>query len=289
MKRPAISIIGPGRLGSALALRLYSTGYPIAEIVSRKRASSLRAAEMLAKKVRARPSHFAAAKLDANLIWLCVPDSQIAEVASQLSRKNSKAQFIFHSSGVVSSDVLAPLKNQGAAVASVHPLMTFIDDSVPDLKGVTFAIEGDASAARLATAIVKSMKGIPRPIRKQDKPAYHAFATLICPLLISLLASAERAATLAGLSTNEARQRMLPIIQQTLANYMKSGPAKSFTGPIVRGDVETVAMHLAALAKTPVAQSAYAALAQAALELLPARKKNDLKKLLGRFSSRPSR
>ena len=167
--------------------------------------------------------------------------------------------------------------------------MTFIDGSLPDLEAVTFAIEGDAAAVRLSESIVRSLKGVPRRIRKQDKPAYHAFATMICPLLVALLASAEEAARLAGISPREARRRMRPIISQTLANHQTFGPAKAFTGPIARGDIETVRPHLEALAKSPSARNTYAALAQAALGLLPSQKKTELGIALNRFCLRPRR
>ena len=132
--------------------------------------------------------------------------------------------------------------------------MTFVKGSVPELTGVPFAIEGDAAAVRVARTVVRNLGGKPVAIRKQDKVAYHAFATMICPLLVSLLAASEKAAALAGMSAAESRRRMLPIIRQTLRNYEKLGPARAFSGPIVRGDVETIRAHLKALAKSPSAK-----------------------------------
>ena len=287
MKHPSIAIIGPGRLGSALAGRLYSAGYRIQEVVARPTAKSLARAKILATKVRGGASSAKTARLDADLVWFCVPDSQIAETANQFRGKLWKGHSAFHSSGVLASDALSALCKRGAKVASVHPLMTFIEGSLPDLKGVTFAIEGDAPAARLAEKIVRSLKGVPRRIRKHEKPAYHAFATMICPLLVALLASAEEAAVLAGISRREARRRMLPIVRQTFANYQALGPAKAFTGPIARGDIETLQFHLEALAKNPPARNTYAALARAALDLMPSRNKKKLSQQLR--SSRRSR
>lgn len=289
MKHPSIAIVGLGRLGSALATHLYGAGYRIEEVVARPAAKSLARAKILARKVRAKASGARTARLDSDLVWFCVPDSQIAETAEQFTAKSWKGQFAFHSSGVLSSEALSALRKRAAKVASVHPLMTFIQGSLPDLNGVTFAIEGDAAAIRLAENVVRSLKGVPRRIRKHEKAAYHAFATMICPLLVALLASAEEAARLAGISAREARRRMQPIVQQTLENYQAVGPAQAFTGPIVRGDAETVRRHLEALSKSSTARDTYAALAQAALDLLPSRRKNELGKLLSRFSPRSRR
>jgi predicted short-subunit dehydrogenase-like oxidoreductase (DUF2520 family) len=289
VKRPSIAIVGPGRLGTALAVHLHRAGYRIDEVVGGATARSHARAVSLARKLEARASQSHTAWLEADLVWFCVPDAQIAKAAVQFSSKSWKGQFAFHSSGVLSSELFAPVRKRGAAIASVHPLMTFINSRIPDLENVVFAIEGDTSAVRIAHTIVSKLKGISKRIRKQDKSAYHAFATIICPLLLTLLATAEEAANIAGVSRRDARKRMLPIVKQTLANYFNSSAAKAFTGPIVRGDAETVGLHLQALAKSPVTQNAYAALAQAAIELLPSRKKNELTKLMTRFSSRPLR
>jgi predicted short-subunit dehydrogenase-like oxidoreductase (DUF2520 family) len=158
--------------------------------------------------------------------------------------------------------------------------MTFVKGSVPELNGVPFAIEGDGSAVRVARSIVHELGGQAVTIRKQDKVTYHAFATMICPLLVSLLAASEKAAALAGMSAADSRRRMLPIVRQTLRNYEQLGPAAAFSGPIVRGDVETVRAHLNALAKVPAAKNAYAALALAALDLLPNRNRRQIARLL---------
>src|SRR5438034_1777412 len=103
-----------------------------------------------------------------------------------------------------------------------------------------FAAEGDTPALRVVRRIVRDMGGEMVVLQKRNKAAYHAFATMVCPLLLSLLACAEEAAGLAGISHRQARRRVLPIIRQTLRNYSELGLAKSFTGPLVRGDAQTI-------------------------------------------------
>jgi predicted short-subunit dehydrogenase-like oxidoreductase (DUF2520 family) len=104
--------------------------------------------------------------------------------------------------------------------------------------------------------------------------------------LISLLATSEKSAALAGISSPDARRRMLPIIRCTLTNYEKLGPARAFTGPIVRGDEQTIRLHLGSLASAPVAEQVYRALARAALQYLPSRSRGELEKLLEEPSRR---
>ena len=268
VKHPSITIVGPGRLGSALAKHLHHAGYRVAEIVCRDR-KSLSPLRTLALSAIA--TTLSSANLDADIVWLCVPDSQIEPVANALAARSWKGKIALHSSGVLTSDALASLRKSGASVASAHPLMTFVRGSVPDLSAVPFAIEGDAPAVRAVRGIVHRLGGLPVPVRKANKPAYHLFATMICPLLISLLAASERAAKLAGMSPNEARRRMLPIIRQTSLNYEELGAAAAFTGPFVRGDVETVRLHLNQLSRSPALKAVYASLAEAALQNLPHR------------------
>jgi predicted short-subunit dehydrogenase-like oxidoreductase (DUF2520 family) len=162
-------------------------------------------------------------------------------------------------------------------VASIHPLMTFVRKSRPSLRGISFAIEGDPPAIRVARRIVQDLEGTAHTIRKRDKAAYHAWGTFASPLLTAFLATTEQVAAGAGAGGKEARKRMLPILQQTLSNYLKLGAADSFSGPIVRGDVETVKRHLRVLRELPAAREVYLALAGAALQYLPAKNRRLLR------------
>ena len=278
--KPKIAIVGPGRLGSALALELKRAGYTIAEIVSRYSAVSKRKARLLARKVRAHASTCDTAQLDADLVWFCVPDREIAAASRRFaSATDWKRKIAFHSSGALSSAELKALRGRGAAVASVHPMMTFVYGSMPSLKGVPFAMEGDAAAVGAARRIVRGLGGEAFTLRKQDKAAYHAWGAFASPLLVAALVTAEQVARAAGLSAAQARKKMLPIVRQTIANYEALGAAGAFSGPIVRGDAETVRQHLRALKKSRLTTDVYRALARVALRYLPARNQKELRKL----------
>jgi len=278
-----IAIVGPGNLGTALAVALKGAGYEIEIVITRRTTTSLKRARALVREVGARfltDLHNSTAMA----IWLCVPDSQIARVASQLAKgkglKRAKGLIVLHSSGALSSDELKDLRRRGAHTASVHPLMTFVAGSRPSLAGVPFAIEGDASALRVARRIIKDLGGNAYAVSKKDKAAYHAWGAFTSPLLTSLLAVGERVAQLAGVDRTSARKRMIPILLQTLANYAGLGAAGAFSGPIVRGDTETVRTHLHVLRRTPLARDVYVALARTALQNLPAKNRGTLRKLL---------
>jgi predicted short-subunit dehydrogenase-like oxidoreductase (DUF2520 family) len=278
--KPRVAIVGPGRLGTALAQELRRAGYRISEIVSRNSLASRRKARALAKKVHT-VAPMANPRLDAALVWFCVPDREIAKAARQLAPLTDwKGKIAFHSSGALASDELQALRRRGAAVASVHPLMTFVRASVPSMQGIPLALEGDVKATRMARQIALDLGADAFSISKSKKSAYHAWGGFTSPLLIALLVTGERVAHAAGLSPTDARKKMLPIVRQTLANYAKLGPAGAFSGPIVRGDAQVVRKHVKELKKIPEAKDVYLALARAGVRYLPLRNRKELEKLL---------
>ena len=129
---------------------------------------------------------------------------------------------------------------------------------------------------RVARRIVRDLGAEAFSISKSRKLAYHAWGAFTSPLLIALLVTGERVARAAGVSSAEARRKMMPILRQTLANYAKLGPAGAFSGPIVRGDAQVVRQHLKELKKIPGAEEVYAALARAALRYLPVGNRKEL-------------
>jgi predicted short-subunit dehydrogenase-like oxidoreductase (DUF2520 family) len=242
----------------------------------------------LAKKVGAKVATVEDAVLDASLLWFCVPDREICGAAGVLGkhagvstrRGGSRSRVAFHSSGALLSDELAPLRVAGFAVASVHPLMTFVPGARPSLRGVPFALQGDAAATRIARRVVRDLGAEAFVLAAGRKVAYHAWATMTSPLLVAYLATLEDAARAAGLSLENARRLSLPIIIQTIENYGRLGPAKSFSGPFMRGDADTVAKHLSLLRTHPVTRAVYVALSHAALKRLPIKNREELRRLL---------
>lgn len=296
-RKPSIAIVGAGSLATFLAAALNDAGFIITEIIARDTPQSRRHARALAARVGARTVTTRSAVVDATLLWFCVPDREIRGSASALaghlsthaavhkkiriqSKVPSKVRFAFHSSGALLSCELEPLRKSGIAVASVHPLMTFVAGTHPSLTGVPFAMEGDHAATRIARQIIRKLEGESFSLPPARKAAYHTWAALTSPLLLAFLLTLEEAACAAGFTRKDARRKSLPIIRQTLANYSRLGPAKSFSGPLVRGDAGTVAKHLAGLKKHPGPREVYVALARAALRGLPVKNRAGLRRLL---------
>lgn len=263
-----------------MARAVAAAGFRVEEIVHRGGASAKRALA-LAREVGARAVTMREARLSADVIWICAGDSGIAAAAEALAeRRNWAGKTALHSSGALSSGELKPLRERGASVASIHPMMTFVRQARPELAGVTFAVEGDAGAVGLARRIARALGGRVVGIETHRKAIYHAFGAFTSPLVIATLAAAERVAQKAGLPRRAARAAIVPILLQTIRNYVASGPAEAFSGPLVRGDVQTVRRHLEVLKSAPEARAAYVALARSALKTLPVKKKREMEGLL---------
>lgn len=269
----SVAIVGAGTLASALARALHARGCSISEIISRNHRQSLRRARKLATEVDGQATTVEKAELTAGIIWICVPDDAIAEVAVQLAeRRDWHGKIALHSSGALSSDSLSALKARGAEIASAHPLMSFVKSVQPELAGVSFAIEGDRKAMLAVTRAIRDLGGRPFQIGKQRKPAYHAFGFFSSPAIVALIAAACDVGKLAGLDAKRARGLMEPIVRQTIENCFRTSPAQAFSGPVRRGDVETVRKHLQVLGRRPDLLDVYRSLVRVALKDLPSAK-----------------
>jgi predicted short-subunit dehydrogenase-like oxidoreductase (DUF2520 family) len=279
--KPAITLIGAGNLAQALGPALQAAGYRVEFVVARETASSRRRAAMLARLLEARTQSLKDAGPTSDILWICHTDDALAETAKLLSRKPGwQGKIVLHSSGALSSDVLSALKRKGAGTASLHPMMTFVPGATPRMEEVPFAVEGDARAVAMARRIVRHLGAESFAIKKAAKPLYHALGSFSSPLIVAALVTAERVGRGAGLSASQTRRVMAPILRQTIKNYAERGAAAAFSGPIKRGDVNTVLRHLKELKRVPGASEVYRALVKSALVDLPSAKRKELMRLL---------
>src|SRR6185437_11460622 len=279
--KPTIALIGAGNLAQALGPALKAAGYQIDFVAARETASSRRRAAMLARLLDARAQSLKDAGPSSDIIWICHTDDALAETATLLARKPGwPAKIVLHSSGALSSDVLSPLKRKGAIIASLHPMMTFVPGATPRMEEIPFAVEGDARAVSVARRIVRDMGAESFAIKKSAKPLYHALGSFSSPLIVAALVTAERVGRCAGLSASQTRRITAPILRQTIQNYSERGAAAAFSGPIKRGDVNTVLRHLQELKRVPGAGEVYRALVKSALMDLPSAKRKELMNIL---------
>jgi predicted short-subunit dehydrogenase-like oxidoreductase (DUF2520 family) len=278
------AIIGSGQLARVLAPALRAAGYRIAEIVSRDLPDSKKRSRALARRVGAVARTLTQAELSADVIWLCVADDAIPQCAHALAatRPNWKGRLVLHSSGALSSGELEPFKRLGAAIATAHPLMTFVPRSTGSLAGVPVAVEGDPRALGRLKPILKQLGASAFEIDEVSKPAYHAFGSFSSPLLIAYLTVMESVGELAGLGRAEARKRAEAIVRTTINNYFKDGPEVSLSGPLRRGDAGTIRKHLQVLEKDPALAKIYRRLLSASLKNLPVKNRAQIEELVSR-------
>ncbi len=239
---------------------------------------------VLAGRVHAQPQRRSRrSRLDAHILWMCVPDAAIASTAVWLvsQRSNLEGQVVVHSSGALDRSVLAAAEQAGARTASVHPMMSFPSRQVIPLRGIRFGVEAAETATRRSLfALARRLGGTPFAIDSGGKAMYHAGAMFASPLLVAALDAGVRCLREAGMGERESLALLGPMATATLANVQRQGLARSFSGPLARGDAATVKLHREALAGHPLVAQVYDALARLAVEDLPSRDREAIRGLL---------
>jgi predicted short-subunit dehydrogenase-like oxidoreductase (DUF2520 family) len=287
-----IAVVGAGRLGTALALALADEGCHINALVAQHKAHARRAARLFTAP---RPHALAVDELNtlpsSELLLIATPDDRVAKTAARLAefesdlsderrsdarkdgaRARTPTRIALHTSGALSSDVLAPLRARGFSVGSLHPLVSVSDAraGAQTLRGAHFCIEGDARAVRVARRIVRALGGYSFTIAPKDKALYHAAAVLASGHTVALFELATELLARCGVHLAAARRALLPLTASTLTNLLAATrTAHALTGPFARGDAATVRRNLAALAATgdESALKIYALLGERALRL----------------------
>lgn len=238
-------IIGGGKVGCCLAQYFQQAG-----ILQGITAGHAEKSMLLAKRFGTEPLTNEKLVQQAELLLLTVPDRLIQPVAQQLAAAGVEAlrgKIFLHCSGSLGTEVLQPLKEQGAFIGSCHPLQSFVSVAT-ELRGVYMAVDGDAEAAAAAKEIVTLLGGIPFHVPAQDRRLYHAAACFCSNYVVAAAAIGQQLLARWVGSDEAAWQALLPLFKGTAANLQQAVSAGSaLTGPIARGDRATVSGHLAVL------------------------------------------
>jgi predicted short-subunit dehydrogenase-like oxidoreductase (DUF2520 family) len=213
-----VGIVGPGRVGTALARALRDAGVSVEGPLGRG----------------GRPT-------GCDAILLCVPDGEIGAAAEVVT---AAAPLVGHTSGATRLSALAPA---GVDAFGLHPLQTVAHPDVR-FEGAGAAVAGSSpDALAFATALAGRLGMTPFEIDDAGRAAYHAAASIASNFLVTLQAAAETIAAGAGLEPAEARALLAPLVRQTVENIAELGPEAALTGPVARGDDDTVAAQRAAV------------------------------------------
>lgn len=268
-KMKSVVIIGAGRLGCSLGLALKASGYPLEAFTCLHADSALESRQIL--KVN---SYFLEPELAlkfGELIFFCLPDRSIKPLVNQLARSqiNWSNRYVFHTSGLLSSAVLHPLKKKGAKVASFHPIQSFAHKRTPPAfwKDIFISVEGDKEAVAEACQIIQKIGAKPLFLNPKHKPLYHAACSLASNHFVCLFSLALDLFSQAGFNEGQALQALKPLVNGTWKNLRENYPYQALTGPIVRGDLSTIRQHLQALKNFPLARVIYQKLGLIALSI----------------------
>jgi predicted short-subunit dehydrogenase-like oxidoreductase (DUF2520 family) len=265
MRPLRIGVVGAGRVGAVLAAALRSSGHEIVAAAGESDASRGRISRLLPGTPVDKPSAVARA---CDLLLLTVPDDMLPNVVSVLAASGAlrEGQYVAHTSGRHGLAVLAPAAAVGARPLAVHPAMTFTGTEIdlPRLPGCVYGITaGDAEKA-IAEQLVADLDGRPVWVPEQLRALYHAGLAHGANHLVTLVSEAME--LLAASGVDQPADTLRPLLQAALDNALDQGDA-ALTGPIVRGDVETVRDHLAEVAATaPDTLPSYVAMARATLD-----------------------
>lgn len=247
---PAVTIVGAGAAGRSLAAALHRAGVTIAGVYS----ANGRSARTLARTVNAPlTGRLTVTSQFSSFVILAVPDDMIEQTAMIVASAlhTARSAIVVHLSGAQTSTLLRPVKRKGAAVASMHPLMTFpARRAVVPLNGAWFSLEGDRTAVAVCRRIVDRIGASSFTIRKNGKSFYHLAAVFASNYPVTLLGVVEQLAVEAGVPRKDIWKIFRPLVLAAVNNVLATSPAAALTGPIVRGDHRTVLRHLEALASS---------------------------------------
>ncbi|HET6152215.1 MAG TPA: DUF2520 domain-containing protein [Marmoricola sp.] len=257
-----IGVVGAGRVGAVLAAALRAAGHEIVSSAGESTASRRRMADLLPGVPGAKPTDVAR---NCDLLLLTVPDDMLENVVTTLVGAGAirPGQYVVHTSGRHGLAVLDAATEIGARPIAMHPAMTFTGTAVDldRLAGCVFGVTTEGSSRALAAALVADLGGVPMWVAEDKRTLYHAGLAHGANHLVTLVAQAMELLAASGAEDPAATLR--PLLSAALDNALNSGDA-ALTGPIVRGDVNTVRAHLHDIAETaPATIPAYVAMAKA--------------------------
>lgn len=244
--KPTVAIAGCGTVGTAVGKLLASAGYSITGVSARSIETATKAAKIIgAKRFSDRTWDISRG---AGVVFITTPDDAIQSTCMAIAEHKGfdSKSVVIHCSGALSSEILLSARKCGAVVASLHPLQSFATVAQAEtlMPGAFCAVEGDAAALPVVRKLVTDIGGVLMEITPGAKILYHAAAVAASNYLVTVMHLALELDRAAGMPPDVSFRALLPLIKGTLGNIGAKGIPEALTGPIARGDVETVAAHL---------------------------------------------
>ena len=252
LRDKAVVVLGAGKVGTAVARLLSEAGLPIAAATTRSTAT----AELAASRTGAQAgTDNAAEAAKGDIVLVTVNDDSVASVVAEVAAAGGfrLGQLVVHMSGALPLSVLSPAAKVGALIGCAHPLQSFAtaEDASCMMRGSTFGITPGPGALEALEALVEVLGGRPVLVGDEDKAVYHAAAVMASNYLVAVEDMAVRLLVTAGFDEASALRALQPLVSGTVDNVSTLGTTSALTGPIVRGDVDTVRAHVEALRGLP--------------------------------------
>lgn len=281
--KPTINFIGAGKLGKTIArlIHIHQAG-EILGIANRSLDSSNNAVTFIGAGISTCIENLP----PADITFITTSDDQIQECSKKLgfSPNLKENSIVLHCSGTLSSKVLSFTKEKSCFIASAHPMRSFAEPeiSVKSYQGTYCAIEGDKEAIEIVRNLFQSIGSVCYLLNENNKEIYHAAGVFASNYLVTLCHEALSCLKDAGVDESSAMKVVLSLMKGTLNNLENTLlPEKSLTGPIKRGDTQTIKKHLISL-RNPLSKKIYKELGLSTLKLsnLPRQKTRELELLL---------
>jgi predicted short-subunit dehydrogenase-like oxidoreductase (DUF2520 family) len=270
-----IGIVGAGIVAQALGRLLAVAGAPIAALGARDRTRGERAARFIGGSVEV--VGVADVPRLATHVLIAVSDRGIEPVAASLAAAGMRSGVALHTCGAKGPDALAALRRADVACGVLHPLQTFVtpEQGVDTAATAAFAAAGDRAAVDWADRIAALMTGgraVVLHVAPDRLADYHAAAVMASNAVVAALDAAVLLMAQAGVGEDDALRALAPLAFASVRNAVAFGPRRAATGPVVRGDGATVALHRAAVRGIgPGVAALYDAAARHLLEMARAR------------------
>jgi len=265
-----LNIIGAGRLGRVIGSLLCQT--QLVELLSVLDRSLDSAQEGVNFIGHGDAVGSMVAMMSADITLIAVPDDEIVKTAQALGDSGvvRPGDVVFHCSGLLSSDELSAVSSSGGHVASIHPLQTFVGKKLTQVQfsGTYCVSEGDHKALTVLEPILSKMGANVVGLEKDKKVLYHAASVMGCNYMVVLLDMCLGMMERAGIAREVASKMVQPLLNKTLDNVFSLDTVQALTGPIARGDTQTVARHLKDIERlVPEVDDAYRVLGDRAVKL----------------------
>jgi predicted short-subunit dehydrogenase-like oxidoreductase (DUF2520 family) len=246
-----IIIFGAGKISWSLVPALQLAGYKINTVISRVKKN----AEKLANTfdIKSYSDELNSIKLKRCIFILAVPDNQVKSVGKKLSEKNFDfpASLFIHLSGSQDVSLLNALHEKGAYTASFHIMQTFPSKKTRDIKNSFSAVESVSdTACNYLFKLSKDLKLNPFRINSADKVIYHLAGVYASNFINAVIYQSRKLAGMLNLEDYSFNDIFAPLFLSTIRNIKKSGPVQALSGPVERGDPDTIKKHINALKKS---------------------------------------